>query len=79
MAKKSISNILDEAMAALKQTAARSKRSAKPEDGLSISNHARLADGKGFGSLLHEKYGGVIDDNDVFPRDRAPAYPIKLT
>ncbi len=73
-----IQNIPDEDLAALKRLAARNNRSAEAEVRAAISNLARSATGKDFGSRLHGQYGGAIDSEFEFGRDRTPYQPVNV-
>lgn len=76
MGNMSIRNIPDDDMVALKRLAAQNNRSAEAEVRHAISKLVRKAAGKGFGTRLHEQYGGAIDDDFDFERDRTPHRPM---
>lgn len=76
MGSMSIRNIPDNDLAALKRIAARNNRSAEAEVRQAIADLVRTKGGKGFGSYLHERYGGVLDDDFAFKREQTPAEPM---
>ena len=69
MGKMTIDNIPDEDLAGLKYLAARNNRSAEAEVRMAIAVLVRSAK-QGLGSRLHEAYGGAIDAEFGFERDR---------
>ena len=79
MGNMSIRNIPDEDLAALKRLAAQNNRSAEAEVRQAIANLVRSAAGKGFGTTLHRQYGGAIDDEFEFERDKTPHQPIDFS
>ena len=79
MGNMSIRNIPDEDFAALKRLAARNNRSAEAEVRQAIANLVRSATGKGFGTALHAQYGGAIDAEFDFERDKTPHRPIDFS
>ncbi|MES9858442.1 MAG: hypothetical protein ABW166_17840 [Sedimenticola sp.] len=76
MSQMTVRNIPEEDYEALKRVAAKNNRSAEAEVRHAIKNIVRFGSGEGIGSKLHAKYGGAIDDNYEFPRDKAPHEPI---
>ena len=70
MGSMSVRNIPEDEMDALKRIAASNNRSAEAEVRHLISKHIRAHHGEGFGSSLHAKFGGLIDQDFEFDRER---------
>lgn len=75
MGSMSIQDIPDEDLIALKRLAARNNRSAETEVRMAIAKLVRTTRDRGLGSQLHEAYGGVIDSDFEFERDRTAYEP----
>ncbi len=78
MGNMSVRNIPDSDLAALKRIAAQNGRSAESEVRLAIAELVCAARGNGFGSLLHEKYGGTLDDDFEIERELTAAEPMSI-
>jgi plasmid stability protein len=75
MGSMSIRNIPDADLKALKRMAAENNRSAEAEVRQAIAEHVR-SKGKGFGTYLHERYGGLLPDDFLKGREKTPAEPM---
>ena len=76
MGNMSVRNIPEDEMDALKRIAASNNRSAEAEVRHLISRHIQAHDGEGFGSGLHARLGGLIDQDFEFDRARAAHEPM---
>lgn len=72
----SVRNIPEEEFDALKRIAQANNRSAEAEVRHAISNLVRAQSGHGLGTLLNARYGGLIDDDFEFERDKTTSEPI---
>jgi plasmid stability protein len=77
MASMSIRNIPEGDLEALKRIAAENNRSAEAEVRQAIAEHVR-SKGKGFGTYLHERYGGLLPADFLAGREKTPAEPMKI-
>ena len=76
MGSMSVRNIPDSDLEALKRIAARNNRSAEAEVRKAIADLVRASSATGFGTYLHERYGGVLDADHEFQREESPARPM---
>jgi len=76
MGQMTVRNIPDDDYRALKRVAAENNRSAEAEVRFAIAQIVRRETGSGFGSKLNAKYGGVIDDDFQFERDKTASEPM---
>ena len=76
MGQMTVRNIPDNDYESLKRVAAQNNRSAEAEVRLAIAQLVRIATGTGFGTKLNAKYGGVIDDDFQFDRDKSAGEPM---
>ena len=78
MGNMSVRNIPDSDLAALKQIAAQNGRTAESEVRLAIAELVCAELANGFGSLLHEKYGGTLDDDFEIERELTVTEPMSI-